>query len=494
MAAGTRNGDCIPEGTNKSSEEISTHGRKRHHGDAEDGRKENGPMNLLTYNATGLGRGVKWLTIRRMVRNQKVDVLCIQETKKEVMERHMCQALWGDSEVKWVAQPAVNTAGGILCVWSEKTFKLEKKETGNGFIMLVGKWIPEDQIVHIINIYSPCDIQSKRVLWESVKQLKIQNQGGLWCVLGDFNSIIIYSERFGACHRGSVDAGSREFNEWIKEMEVEEAPWVGSKFTWEMMIKKQLQEDLWMAAQSHESLLRQKARSRWIKEGDCNSRYFHLMINATRRNNCLKGLMVDGAWTDDPTTVKEAVRVFFEQHFKENEKDRPTLDGVAFKTIDNQQNDTLVRDRLPTRVNLNRRQIQVGELTCPFCGGEEESAGHLFLQCGKIISVWWESLSWVGLSGVFPNHPRQHFIQHIHGMVEGVRSSKWKRWWLALTWSIWQQRNNIIFSNGSFDANRILDNAVFLLWTWLTNLEKDFNMHFNYWSSNIRAAFLNRGG
>ena len=58
----------------------------------------------------------------------------------------------------------------------------------------------------------------------------------------------------------------------------------------EMMIRKQLQEDLWMAAQSHESLLRQKARSKWIKEGDCNSRYFHLMINATRRNNCLKGL------------------------------------------------------------------------------------------------------------------------------------------------------------------------------------------------------------
>ena len=36
MAAGTRNGDCIPEGTNKSSEEMSTHGRKRHHGDAEE--------------------------------------------------------------------------------------------------------------------------------------------------------------------------------------------------------------------------------------------------------------------------------------------------------------------------------------------------------------------------------------------------------------------------------------------------------------------------
>ena len=48
----------------------------------------------------------------------------------------------------------------------------------------------------------------------------------------------------------------------------------------EMMIRKQLQEELWVTARSHESLLRQKARSRWIKEGDCNSRYFHLMINA----------------------------------------------------------------------------------------------------------------------------------------------------------------------------------------------------------------------
>jgi len=62
----------------------------------------------------------------------------------------------------------------------------------------------------------------------------------------------------------------------------------------EDMKRKQLQEALWVAAQAHESLLRQKARSRWIKEGDCNSRYFHLMISANCRNNSLKGIMIDG--------------------------------------------------------------------------------------------------------------------------------------------------------------------------------------------------------
>ena len=96
-----------------------------------------------------------------------------------------------------------------------------------------------------------------------------------------------------------------------------------------------------MAARSHESLLRQKIRSRWIKEGDCNSRYFHLMMNASRRNNFLKGLLIDGAWSEEPTTVKEVVRLFFEQRFQENVTERPTLNGLCFQTIDSHQNDTL---------------------------------------------------------------------------------------------------------------------------------------------------------
>ena len=101
----------------------------------------------------------------------------------------------------------------------------------------------------------------------------------------------------------------------------------------ELMIRKQLQEDLWVAAQSHESLLRQKARSRGIKEGDYNSRYFHLLINASRRNNCLNGLMIDGVWSEELVVVKEVVRLFFERRFQETDIKRPTLDGLRFQTI-----------------------------------------------------------------------------------------------------------------------------------------------------------------
>ncbi|KHN46538.1 hypothetical protein glysoja_032630, partial [Glycine soja] len=60
----------------------------------------------------------------------------------------------------------------------------------------------------------------------------------------------------------------------------------------ECMKKKMLQQDLWTAAQSHESLMRQKARSRWIKEGDSNSHYFHLLLNSNRRFNVVNGVLI----------------------------------------------------------------------------------------------------------------------------------------------------------------------------------------------------------
>jgi len=150
----------------------------------------------------------------------------------------------------------------------------------------------------------------------------------------------------------------------------------------------------------------------------------------------------------------------------------------------------LLRNRLPTKINLHRRQIEVMDRSCPFCRNMEEDAGHLFFHYRKIIPIWWESLSWVNISAAFSNDPKQHFLQHGLIMAGGIQTTRWRCWWLTVTWSIWQKRNKIIFSNDSFDANKVIDDAAFLLWTWLSNLEKDFSLHFNQWSSNIREGFL----
>jgi len=51
----------------------------------------------------------------------------------------------------------------------------------------------------------------------------------------------------------------------------------------------------------------------------------------------------------------------------------------------------LIKDRLPTRVNLHRRNVEINDPTCPFCTNQEEDAAHIFFSCNKILPLWWES-------------------------------------------------------------------------------------------------------
>ena len=46
-------------------------------------------MIILSYNSRGLGRGVKWTAIRRIISKHKVDLVCIQETKREIFNKYI---------------------------------------------------------------------------------------------------------------------------------------------------------------------------------------------------------------------------------------------------------------------------------------------------------------------------------------------------------------------------------------------------------------------
>ncbi|RZB41806.1 Protein S-acyltransferase 11 isoform F [Glycine soja] len=84
-----------------------------------------------------------------------------------------------------------------------------------------------------------------------------------------------------------------------------------------------------------------------------------------------------------------------------------------------------------------------------------------------------------------------HCPFHVNGRPGTKTYNTWKSWWIALTWSIWQQRNMVIFRNEPFNGAKLLEGALFLLWTWLRAREKDFSIHFNQWSSNLIDVFCN---
>ena len=86
----------------------------------------------------------------------------------------------------------------------------------------------------------------------------------------------------------------------------------------------------------------------------------------------------------------------------------------------------LIRDRLPTKLNLRRKQVVVNDTLCPFCNNNEEDATHLFFNCSKTLPLWWESLSWINMVTALPQNLRDHFLQHGNGNVGGIKSTRWK--------------------------------------------------------------------
>ena len=96
---------------------------------------------------------------------------------------------------------------------------------------------------------------------------------------------------------------------------------------------KKTQADLWEKATIHESFVRQKSRSKWIKEGDSNTSYFHIIINYSRRRNVVRGLLIDGSWVENPNMIKAEVMHHFQSKFSEPHMLRPNLDGVAFNVL-----------------------------------------------------------------------------------------------------------------------------------------------------------------
>ncbi|CAL0333597.1 unnamed protein product [Lupinus luteus] len=435
-------------------------------------------MIIISINIRGLGGRLKKKEIRDLVRVYKPDFICIQETKMDCVNSKLCHSLWGGEEIDWAFVPAEGASGGILSIWNKKNFVSEEIRHGNNFVTVRGKWSSHSIFSNIMNVYCPCDLARKRLFWDEAKSDREIYSGDMWCVVGDFNTVLHQEEKMGVGSHFDRRVSS-EFAHFVEDMDLLDLPLAGSKFTWfvsngsamsrldrflvddswlsswgrlvqmglkrvfsdhcpillkneihdwgpspfrtnncwfseggfinfvasewsKMMVsgrgsfvfkeklkllKKSLKiwnaehfgmldkkiadqvsiinfvdgkggdgtlssedieirkvalADLWRFSSKKDNLLRQKARQRWLRDGDSNSKFFHAWINRRRRSSEILGLTIDGEWVDDPSRVKDHIRLFFEARFSEAHWNRPSLNGILFNQISAEDNQLLV--------------------------------------------------------------------------------------------------------------------------------------------------------
>ncbi|GAU46303.1 hypothetical protein TSUD_283280 [Trifolium subterraneum] len=105
---------------------------------------------------------------------------------------------------------------------------------------------------------------------------------------------------------------------------------------------KELSKKFWEQLHFKESILQQKSRTKWIQEGDSNTRFFHASIKGRRRRNRIVKLKKGNEWIQGVTEIKNVTKDHFAKHFSEEWPNRPFLQGIDFHTLSDADNAFLV--------------------------------------------------------------------------------------------------------------------------------------------------------
>jgi len=104
-------------------------------------------------------------------------------------------------------------------------------------------------------------------------------------------------------------------------------------------------------------------------------------------------------------------------------------------------------DRLPFRVNPERRGVGVDCNLCLLCHKEDETIQYRFITCEVAHRLWTKCDNWLGIISVRSNDVDSQFCGFTLNHPGVKKNFVWRGMWLTLVKEIWIHRNRLIFNN-----------------------------------------------
>ncbi|XP_071727756.1 uncharacterized protein [Rutidosis leptorrhynchoides] len=298
--------------------------------------------------------------VKEICRSKRPFVVAFQETKCYSVSGQWVEALWGNSNFGYIQKEVVGNSGGLLLVWDTCCFKASDAMGNEFFFAIRGKWKASGEESFIVNIYGPNDDSGKKIMLDSLENLLMANDSA-WLLCGDFNEVfdawcdkedvgqVIYDawlmpvqgyrkdcifqdklknvksklktwskDSFGTLDY-EINTLRKEVSEWEKKAELNSIT-DGECTIWLECRKKWLEKEKVKA-----DMLRQKARIRWVLDGDENSKLFHNSIRHKYKKCNFRGLNINGLWNDNPSEVKKLGFNHFKMLFSDAICNRPRM-------------------------------------------------------------------------------------------------------------------------------------------------------------------------
>ncbi|XP_055961043.1 uncharacterized protein LOC130015280 [Mercurialis annua] len=109
-------------------------------------------------------------------------------------------------------------------------------------------------------------------------------------------------------------------------------------------------------------------------------------------------------------------------------------------------------DSLPCNANLVKRMQFMNEL-CPRCGLKEESALHALKDCDEVRGIWLSSPLCLRVDNI----PSTTVVEWLRLMTRSLKTEDLQLFIMSL-WTIWIDRNNIVFGNNRLPPHLLFSN------------------------------------
>ncbi|XP_077252632.1 uncharacterized protein LOC143892044 [Tasmannia lanceolata] len=185
-------------------------------------------MKIVSWNVNGLNQQDKRIQVKELVKKIKPDLICLQETKMESVNRGDLRGLGVRAEWEFSCVGFNGASGGILVAWNENVWKKQEEWIGKYSLSIALKKEADNSMWLFSGVYGPVLRVEKALFWEELE--KVRDDCSLpWCIGGDFNEIMKVGERLGCVRTNSQ---IKAFADFVAKFELIDLPLAGASFTW----------------------------------------------------------------------------------------------------------------------------------------------------------------------------------------------------------------------------------------------------------------------